>query len=147
MHPVHVSVTNIEIDTETRKIEYSVRIFADDFAYAIEHLYEKSVRFDDGISEMERETVTGYINSLFKIIINGSKCSPECQKIETADNSLWIHFDIQMTEIEITSLKVVNRLLLDLFVDQTNLTIITMNGKQMGYTFNYLNQEAEIDVN
>ena len=146
-HPVHVSVTNIEIDTAKQKIEYSIRIFADDFAYAIEHLYEKNVLPDDGISEMEKEIVTDYVNNMFELVINGSKCLPECQRIEAMDNSLWIYFNIMPAEKEISSLKVINKLLLDLFVDQTNLTIITINGKQMGYTFNYLNQEAEIDVN
>ena len=63
------------------------------------------------------------------------------------ENSLWIYYNVLLTDNKILSLKVINRLLLNFFYDQTNLTIITMNGKQMGYTFNYMNQEAEIDVN
>jgi hypothetical protein len=145
-HPVHVSVTNIEIDTAKQKIDYSVRIFADDFAYAIEHLYEKDIALDDGISDMEKEIVTDYTTKMFEIVINGTKCLPECQKIESMDNSLWIFFNVRLTENDISSLKVINRLLLDLFFDQTNLTIVNLNGKQTGYTFNYLNQEAEINV-
>ncbi len=145
-HPVHVSVTNIEIDTVKQQIDYSVRIFADDFAYAIEHLYEKSIALDDGISDKEKEIVIDYTNKMFEIIINGAKCLPECRKIESLDNSLWIYFNVRLKENNISSLKVINRLLLDLFFDQTNLTIVNLDGKQTGYTFNYLTREAEISI-
>ena len=158
-HPVHYSVTNIQIDTAGQKIEYSVRIFADDFTYAINHHYDKDIMLDDGISDMEKGVVTDYINCSFEIIINDSKCSPEYQKIETLENTLWIYFTVPLTdkeissgkgmhcEKEIISMKIINRLLLDLYPDQTNLTILTINGKQMGYTFNYMKHEAEIDIN
>lgn len=145
-HPIHVSVTNIEIDTAKKKLEYSVRIFVEDFTYAIEHLYDKDILLNDGISDMEKEIVADYVTGLFEIVINGLKCLPECKKIETLDNCLWIYFDILISEKEIRSLKVINKLLLNLYVDQTNLTIITLNGKQMGYSFNHMNQEAEIDI-
>ena len=46
-----------------------------------------------------------------------------------------------------SSLKVINKLLLDFFPDQTNLTIVSINGKQTGYTFNYKIQEALININ
>jgi hypothetical protein len=146
-HPVHVSVTNIEIDTSKQKIEYSIRIFSDDFAYALEHYYEKDIIFTDGISREEKEIVTDYINNMLDIVINGSKCLPEYRNFETLDNSLWVYCDILLNEKEISSLKIINKLMLDFFVDQTNLTIINMNGKQTGYTFDYLNQEAEIELN
>ena len=147
VHPVHVSVTTIEIDTAKQKMEYSIRIFSDDFAYALEHFYEKDILFTDGISETEKEIVIDYVNSMFEMDINGSKCVPEYQKMETMDNSLWIHFKVMLAETKISSLKVTNKLLLDFFPDQTNLTIFTINGKQMGYTFDYTNREANISVN
>jgi hypothetical protein len=84
---------------------------------------------------------------MLDIVINGSKCLPEYRNFETLDNSLWIYCDILLDEKEISSLKIINKLMLDFFVDQTNLTIINMNGKQTGYTFDYLNQEAEIELN
>ena len=146
-HPVHVSVTNIEINTARQEMNYSVRIFADDFAYALEHHYEMDISFSDGISGAEQEIVIKYINDMFVMSVDDSLCTPECKKIETIDNSLWIHFKVMLAETEISSLKVTNKLLLDFFPDQTNLTIFTINGKQMGYTFDYINREANISVN
>ena len=128
-------------------MNYSIRIFSDDFVYALEHFYEKDILLADGISETEKEIVMDYVNSMFEIDLNGSKCVPECRKIEKMDISLWIHCNVLLAEKEISSLKVINKLMLDFFIDQTNLIIIDLNGKQMGYTLDYLNQEAEIHIN
>lgn len=146
-HPVHVSVTNIELKSSEYSIEYSIRIFADDFEYALIHLFEKEISFKDGISPEEQKLVVDYINSRFGIIVDDLKCQPEILDIMVQDNSTWLYFRALLPEKEINTIKITNQVLLDFFPDQTNLIIFTIDEKQTGYTFDYLNQETEIIVN
>ena len=147
LHPVHVSVTNIDVNTSKQEMSYSIRIFANDFEYALQHYYEKDIRLEDGISEDEKTIVIAYMDNAFKMQVNGFKCTPVCNNIAVQDNSIWIFFNSVLPAKELTSFKIRNTLLLDFFGDQTNLTIVTIDGKQSGYTFNYADREAEIQLN
>lgn len=147
LHPVHVSVTNVDVNTSKQEMNYSIRIFANDFEYALQHYYEKEIKLEDGISEDEKTIVITYVNAAFMMQVNGIKCTPVCNNIDVQDNSIWLYFNTSLPAKDITSFKIINKLLLDFFGDQTNLTIVTIDGNQSGYTFNYSDREAEIQLN
>ncbi|MFO7657770.1 MAG: DUF6702 family protein [Bacteroidales bacterium] len=145
-HPVHVSVTNIELKKSEQKIEYSIRIFADDFEYALMHLYEKEIALTDSVSEEEKKLVLMYISAGFGIEVDGIKQVPECGEIKYHDQSAWIFCEINLTDNEIKKIKVINRLLIDFFPDQTNLTVFSADEYQAGFQFDLTNHETEIDM-
>ena len=146
-HPYRVSVTNIELDTMQHKINYSIRMFSDDLQHSLTHFYEKDFFFTDSISQEDKKLVLKYIDTGFGIIMDGIKLNAECTDIKVEDNSTWLYFNGPLPEKQINKIKLVNRMLLDMFLDQTNLIIFSVGELQKGYTFNYLTQEIEIDLN
>ncbi len=146
-HPYRVSVTNIELDTLQHKIDYSIRMFSDDLQHSLRHFYERDLYITDSISHENKELVIKYVNTGFGILIDGTKLNLECTDIKIQDNSTWLYYQGLLPEKRTTKIKLINRMFLDMFLDQTNLTIFSVGEIQKGYTFNYLTQEVEIDLN
>lgn len=145
-HPVHVSVTNIELKKAEQKIEYSIRIFADDFEYALIHHYNKEISLTDSITAEEKNLVLMYLNNAFGIIVDDQKHLPACGDLKFNDESTWIFCEVKLENKEIEKIRLVNRLLIDFFPDQTNLTVFSADDYQAGFQFDRLSHETEIDM-
>ncbi len=145
-HPVHVSVTNLDINTEKDSIFISQKMFTDDFELLFYHLYEKNMKPTAGrdFSQSELSLVNGYMKDAF-VIEAGSRKLPLkfVKKVQEAE-SIWLYYTCPLPSNNINSLVLTNSLLLQLFEDQTNLVIVTYKGADSGYTFNYDKWKSEI---
>ena len=137
-HPIHVSVANMSYNADSNKIDYSVKLFYDDFQSLINYKYNTLLNFK-GQSRMttkEQQSVTDYINRNF-ILTN------EDQKVidskftgwKVEDFSVWLYFCADL-KAELSSITIINTIMLDLFADQVNLVILQTGDHQKGFEFN-----------
>jgi hypothetical protein len=145
-HPVHVSVTNLEISTEKNTIFISQKMFTDDFDLLFYHLYEKNIKPLSGkdLSEAELALINGYMKDAFVVESGSTKLPLSFVRKEQNEESIWLYYTCPLPSKNISSLMLTNSLLLQLFDDQTNLVIVTFRGKDTGYTFNYNSWKSEI---
>jgi hypothetical protein len=146
-HPVHVSVTNIDLDPARGMVDLSVKIFADDFQDLILHNYAVQLRITEQESPEEQiETVNRYIWESLKLEING-KDTARMRFKETSLNeeAIWLQYRYEHGS-RIRKLKVMNTLMLETFDDQTNLVIISYDKKQNGYRMNNKNTELTLNI-
>jgi hypothetical protein len=145
-HPVHVSITSLDINTEKDTIFISQKMYTDDFNLLFYHLYEKTVKPMPGkdFTQNELDLINGYMKDAFVVESGNSKLPLSFVRKEQDDESIWLYYTCPMPPNIINGLMLTNSLLLQLFEDQTNLVIITYKGADTGYTFNYNNWKSEI---
>jgi len=140
MHPIHLSVTNFEINKFQNSIFFSVKLYIDDFQNALSQTTGKKIDLiNDTCLDCNSESFTKYLQNHFKISIgNNSPVSSKMNYTKAARNkeSIWLYYEI--SDFEFDSLMVINNtLMFDIFDDQTNLTIVTLNDISRGFQTTY----------
>lgn len=134
-HPVHVSVTSMELNKEKSAIEYSVKVFKDDFQLLFYHLNKLSVDFDDTISiNKNKSVIDKYFERNIVIKINQKEIVSQMVDFSVIDDAIWFNFKAQINS-EILSIELINTVLLDLYLDQKNLLIFKAEDFEKGYRF------------
>jgi hypothetical protein len=145
-HPVHVSVTSLDINTEKDTIFISQKMYTEDFKLLFYHLYEKNInpRQNLDLSPDDLNLINGYMKDAFVVESGSTKLPLGFVRKDQDDESIWLYYTCPMPSNNINSLMLTNSLLLQLFEDQTNLVIVTYKGADSGYTFNYDSWKSEI---
>ncbi len=146
LHPVHLSVTNIDLDPSGGKVELSVKIFADDFQDVILHKYGVQLNIVEQVDPGERiSAVNEYIQESLQLVFNDEETAI-LQFVESKMNegAIWLFYRYEHPA-KIRKVDIVNRVMLEKFSDQTNLMIVTYGEKQNGYRLD--NKTTELSFN
>ena len=119
-------------------VNFSVRLFYDDFEHLINYKYNTFLDFkkDSRLTTKEQKAISDYINSA--LILKGeqgTKLLPKFLSWKVESMSVWLFFYAEPPK-DSTSFVIENTLMLDLFEDQKNLMILNLNGKEQGIEFN-----------
>jgi len=146
LHPIHVSVSNVDLDPSGGKVELSVKIFADDFQDLILHKYGVQLNIVEQEGPGDKiSAVNEYIEEALQLVFNGKETA-DLQFVEAALNeeAIWLFYRYDHPG-KIRKVDIKNRIMLEKFSDQTNLMIITFNEKQNGYRLD--NKTTELSFN
>jgi len=137
-HPVHVSVSNIEYYTDSGRIDFSIKLYYDDFQSWINHKYNTLLNFA-GQSRMtsgEQQAIEDYISENLHLLDHENNALSYIFKgWKVEEGSVWLLF-CAYSEEKMHTITVKNTILLDLFADQVNLVILQIDNKQAGFEFN-----------
>jgi hypothetical protein len=146
-HPLHVSYTSIEIKPETRETLVSMKFYTDDFSLLFYHLYEKTVspEKDKPFAPGELALINNYISQVFVLASGTDTLKLDFARKEQEDEFVWLYYTGVFPESNPQEMIVLsNRLLLDLYNDQTNLVIVTLGNVEKGFSFTYNNWRKEL---
>lgn len=142
-HPVHVSVCNIEIEEE--KLTVAIKMFSNDFQLALQHNFGKIIPVNELTLPENKSLVNKYVRNAIRILLNkNDTVRLEYNNAELNEEAIWLYYTQEIGNIK--KLEIINSLLLDIYLDQTNLVIINYRGKQNGYRFNARNFEEVINL-
>jgi len=146
-HPVHVSVTNMDFDPESGRINVSIKMFSDDFEDLIYRKYGIQMRITSQEDPGGKvEAVNRYIAGALHCSINGDEpVVLEYLESRLNEEAIWLYY-IYDHKGRIRKMKVNNMLMLEKFEDQTNLLIISYNDRQNGYRLNNKNTELSFNI-
>lgn len=139
-HPLHLTITNIDITNDSVKIV--IRLFTDDFTNAIltENLINKPINITD---KKNKELIKSYILSNFRIQINSNTVILNHSKNEFDDESILVFLEAKITTTT-TKININNKLLCNLFGDQRNMVIVKYNTNEKGVMFSSTETEKII---
>lgn len=130
LHPIHVSVCDIEYDEERQALEVVQRIFLDDL--------EKAIRAQEGKPQLDitrpegdkttDEMVGKYLKDHFHITVNGKEESYNYLGHEIEADALYAYVEIEKVK-KLKSVKVFSSILTDIYDDQVNLVHVKVSGK------------------
>jgi len=138
-HPVHISVTNVDILPKQHKIIFSVRVFINDFNTIINKKNHTQIDFSKSpLLKDVKLLVSKYIadNLVFYFGEKENKKSPLLLSYKiNKDGAVWFYFEIPKTNCNFEKLSIKNTLLTDLYKNQTNLLILSYKDEQQAYRY------------
>jgi len=123
-------------------------MYTEDFKLLFYHLYEKDIKPLAGkdLSAGELMVINGYMKDAFVLESGSDKLPLKFIRKDQDEESIWLYYTCPLPPGNVNTLMFTNSLLLQLFEDQTNLVIVTYQGKDRGYTFTYNNWKSEINL-
>jgi Domain of unknown function (DUF6702) len=145
LHPLHVTLTNIEFLQEENKYEVTIKIFSDDFEAVIEKSsgVKTNMGKDNEIDNIEIH-ILEYINERFSIIFDDKKVDFEYISKRNNFEATWVTLKFANKNGDI--LKIRNELLTELYDDQKNLVIFKSSKIQKGFDLDSENNRVEIRI-
>jgi hypothetical protein len=146
-HPIHVSVTNIDLDPDGGTMSLSVKVFSDDFQDLILHKYAVQLRLTEQVEPGENiGPVNRYIGEALKLEVNGKEIDGLVfSSSELNEEAIWLYYTYDHGS-RIRKVRVRNTLMNEKFDDQTNLLIISYNNKQNGYRMDNKNTDLTFNI-
>lgn len=146
LHPVHVSVTSIEYVEERKSFDVSFKLFWDDFEAIIASKYGVLLNLGkDDEKENKHIYFTRYIEDSFSFQVNGVDLQPKYNMDTINEASIWLYYTYPGDEGN-GKIEIQNRLMLDMFTDQTNLLMIKVHDIEKGYTMKQKKEKIVIDI-
>ncbi|MBN1951576.1 MAG: hypothetical protein JW801_10260 [Bacteroidales bacterium] len=136
-HPVHISVTNMEIQADSGFVDYSIRLFYEDFQSLINYSYNTQLDFSgrNRLTTKEQEAILDYLGKSFQILTEDEMLlMAEFKGWKMEDQSVSFLFRTSF-DPGLNGIQIKNIILLDIFNDQTNLVIIQGKEGQNGWEF------------
>lgn len=137
-HPVHLSVTNIEYDSKNKEFDISIRLFVDDFETILNKNYNAVLNIGKKNENPKTKTyINDYIKKNLQININDENITKDklnLKKREIKDLTIWLTYKIPYKK-DFNNCTITNTLMYDLYPDQKNMLIFTINNKQLAFEF------------
>ena len=134
VHPLYLSVTNMDIDRQKGSIEMSIRIFTDDLETILHNKYNIDGWIGTPSEHRDgRRLLSEYVNERFSVVVNnGEKIGLITDSMTIVEDCMWFYMK-GVAKQAIRRIEIDNRLLTDFFSKQTNMVIAGIIGGEVKY--------------
>lgn len=141
MHDIHISTAEIEWTED--EIHLSIHIFKDDLLNALMNKYRLK-EIPESIEETQN-LIESYLNDKMIISQGGRRAPIQLEAIEPGIDAFGCELSITHAQIDSSNLITIqNKILFELFDDQTNIVQITLGKKKKVLTFDRKNDLREV---
>ena len=141
LHPIHVSVTEINHNATDKTLEISVRIFTDDFEKVLAKNYKTRVDLFNPDRKAMDKLVSDYIKTHLTVRTDGKPVNFSYLGFEKEDEVINSYLQVDNVAT-VNKIELVDQLMHDLFTDQTNLIHVMVGGKRKSMKLDYPEKEA-----
>lgn len=130
LHPIHISVTEIEHDDEARSLEMVMRIFIDDLELDIRNELGEP-RLDitkPGRSYTTDGLLEDYLRKHFKLQVNGKKKEYNYLGHEIELPVMYLYIEAPKVN-KVRDIEIFNDMIMNAYDDQTNIIHVEVSGK------------------
>ena len=147
-HPMHVSYTNVEINTDQKTILVSHKLYTADFSLLFYHLFEKNIEPHENIdfNAAENDLISKYMKQRFNIVAGDDTVKLQYIRKDHDGESLFLYYKGKFENDVPEEIVINNLLLLDLYMDQKNLVIVNYGLKEHGLTFNWDTRQSVLNM-
>jgi hypothetical protein len=130
LHPFHVSVCDIEYETEDKHLKISVRVFLDDLELGLRDYSSEPYLdiMDESNYEFVHEKLEEYLLKNLQVYRNGKRLELTYLGEEREIDVMWCYLEVEKLR-PFSELAVQNTLLHEIYDDQENLVHIRKDGK------------------
>lgn len=129
LHPLHVSVTEIEFDEKDKALEIMMRVFIDDLETTMKDRLkqpELDILSPKGITV--DQMMTDYLDSHFKITLDGKPQKINYLGHEREGEAFIFYIEVSNVK-KWKTIQILNDIITETFEDQSNLVHVTVKGK------------------
>ena len=147
LHPLHVSLSNIDYDKDKQTIDIAIKMFDDDIRPAIYKKYNISLPTNNEVEFVNIDSLFNeYISDNFIVWFDNSKRQKlNYVKKEKKTDAIWFYFTVEVND-KMESITIKNTLLNDLYDDQKNLIMYKSGSNEKANIFDKNKTIYKIDL-
>ena len=137
VHPFFISMTEVNYNAPAKKLEVSVRIFADDFEKALAK--DCSCKVDLSLPANKAATdkmVSDYISRHLSIAVDGKPVVLQYEGYQMEEGSVWSYFEVKNIAT-VKKIDINNNLLYEYNTSQINMVHVKANGNEQSDKLEY----------
>ncbi len=130
LHPLYITVTEINQNAKDHTLEISCKIFTNDFETALEKSGIPKVDLSDAKNKPAADkAIPAYIQKKLLIQVDGKPVQLEYVGFEKETDATWCYFQVNnITAVK--KLELTNTILYDVFEQEINIIHVTLNGER-----------------
>ena len=129
-HPFYVSVTEIEQNQKTGKLQISTRIFYDDLEKALDKRYKTNINILKPVNKQQVDAlISGYVKEHLKIKADNKEMLLKYVGYEIEEEAAWCYFETDKTD-PVRNLYIRNNILFEQHESQVNMIHALVTGKR-----------------
>lgn len=148
LHPLHVSVTEIELDEKDKRLEIMMRVFADDLETTLrEHLKQPEFDISKPTTPALDAIMKEYLASRFKIALDNKAVQSKYLGHELEGDAFIFYLEVPGIK-KLKTIQIQNNIIMEVFEDQSNLVHVTVRGtvRSLRLTKNVPTDKLAFDV-
>jgi hypothetical protein len=131
MHPIFVTVTEMNHNAKDKTLEISCKIFTDDFETVLAKATGTKIDLSNPKdTALAGKQISNYIGKHLVITIDGKPAKLNLVGFEKELEAVWSYFEVSQVAATPRNISVMNDLLYDNFKEQINLMHVTVGGKR-----------------
>jgi len=142
VHPLHVSVTEINHNSDEKTLEITCKLFTDDFEKVLVQNYKTKV---DLINPPDRpamdKLITDFVQKHVLLKLDNKSILLSYLGFERDAEAVYSYFQVENIG-SIKKLEVTNTILHEMFTDQINMMHVMVGGKRKSLKLDYPDKEA-----
>lgn len=128
LHPLHVSVTEIEMDEKEKRLEVMMRVFVDDLETTLrQSLKQPELDILNPKSQTLDQMMETYLRSRFKLSLDGKAQTFKYLGHEQENEAFIFYIEVDKVR-KWKSIQVQNDIITEVFDDQSNLVHVNWGG-------------------
>jgi hypothetical protein len=146
-HPSHYTVTNIDYVIGSKSLAIAIKVNTEDLKFVLSHNYQKSLHLENKADQKIIDSLLSYyISTAITFKINKKHSIPiNFQLKEIVDTDTWIYCTASKI-IKIKELEITNSLFFDAIMDNTNLVIFSIGGKEEGFKTTFYERVVTVQL-
>ena len=144
LHPIYLSVSEIEYNTSAKSLEINCKLFVDDFEKILRKEFQERI---DLINPSNRERmntlVNQYIQNHFKISVNGKPITLYFLGYERMEEGIYSYFEAKDVSNPV-QFDIYNTLLYELTPEQMGIMHCKVNGRIKSTKLNHPDSKASL---
>jgi len=145
VHPLFVSVTEINHNAQEKTLEISCKAFTDDLEKAIEKSANVKIDlFNVKDKQAAEKAITDYFRKHLLIKVDGKALQIELIGFERESEATWSYFQVNNIP-SVKKIDITDNILFEVSNDQINLLHVTVNGNRKSTKLDFPNAHAVFD--
>jgi hypothetical protein len=136
LHPIYVSITEIEHNAKDKTLEISCKIFTDDFEKTLRKAYSTHV---DLLKPKDKEAmnklVKDYVQKHLTISLEGKNATMRFLGYEQIEEGIYSYYQVDNVNT-VKNISITNNVLYEYKTEQMNLIHVTVNGNRKSTKLN-----------
>ncbi len=129
-HEFHLSLTEINHNTEKKTLEIAIKLFTDDLVVGLNQPTSLQAKIGTAAEPPQvNELIESYIRKHFLLKVNGKEVAYTYLGKEKEIDATWCYVEVKNVA-KVLALEVQNTLLIEAFDDQTNMVNLNINGRK-----------------
>jgi hypothetical protein len=145
MHPLYISVTEMNYNATDKNLEIACKVFADDFEKTLASIHHTKVDLTNPANKTTADKmVSDYVKGHLQLKLDNKPVTLEFVGYEKESDAIWSYFQLSSAAAP-KKIDVVNTLLFESYDKQINLMHVSVAGNRKSTRLNYPEKEASFN--